>query len=1036
MHFRGLIAIVFSVLCLATACGSTLGAPAVSNVTAASSSVGRYDVFTLSFGVSTVATDLYWPYDESPNAGVPSRVGVSVDGLFSNDNWQTTVVQPGFYFQDYQRRNATSGGVTKDWIYPLGDPGWRIRFSPTALGEWKYKIRVTDSGGSTTYDPPNNSFTCVASSNRGFVRVSSKDARYFETDDGSYLNLVGLSDDTTITYSMDSLYSSYATNGVNLLRVWWQGSQGPVLFGMSGQGGFHGWHALSLATDVVRPGELFSGVITGNSTVSTSADVNPQTNYRFSAYVRTVGLVGSGDFGAYLQAFDCTQPDVPLTEKLSGDTDWRQLTATVTTKAGQNTIDGLKIIVSGATAGAAYFTDVSLREDLGNGQYGPELVWRSGFDAQKSVSQLEAWKADYQVELARSKGMYLKVCLQEKADAVFRGIQADGTAGSGDDNNVYASSTHASRTYQQYFWRYMIARYGYATSIHSFEFCNEGDPFNANHYDGASALASYMHTVDPNKAMCTTTFWHSIPMDFWKSSACDYLDVHEYIGPTTSTTASHGPRFFAWGDPRTSDDNSSGTLPFVQDIGTLDLDATGAHSGLKSLKLIATAGTGNVGRVFLQPEYHVGIDPLRSYTLRYWAKASNVGNPGGSLAWVRPGLNLAWSKAYHENDSVSSTSVDAELGTYAWRQYELNGIVPPAGANTANIGAACSCAPDHAGTFWVDDIEFIDEATGRNLYVDGGFEGDHIDYDLALDSWKYGTLLGSYGTRLGKPAMLGETGIRGAKVYGDVYRGAHYEGENQQLVDDASGVWYRKFVWGQINPAGTVDMYWWTGNIRKYGLTRYAKAFQAFMAGIPLSNGHYVDASAVTSVSALRAWGQKCLDTNSAHLWIDNVPYTWKSAVDRVSVPLASGTVTISGLRNGAYRAEWWNTTTGAITTTQDVQCTAGNIVLSVLSLQSDTACKIYPTPAKISLRVLVPSSQVFPGQTVTVTLEYTNTDDVAANNVSLTTRVPAQMTYVAGSAEATGGSYASATGVVSWTVASIAAHQTGTKTFRAKVAN
>ena len=44
-------------------------------------------------------------------------------------------------------------------------------------------------------------------------------------------------------------------------------------------------------------------------------------------------------------------------------------------------------------------------------------------------------------------------------------------------------------------------------------------------------------------------------------------------------------------------------------------------------------------------------------------------------------------------------------------------------------------------------------------------------------------------------------------------------------------------------------------------------------------------------------------------------------------------------------------------------------------------------------------------------------------------------MTYVAGSAEASGGgSYNVATGVVTWIVASVAAHQTGTRSFQAKV--
>ena len=122
-------------------------------------------------------------------------MGVSVDGLFSVDNWQTTIVQPGFYFQDYDLENyLCTPDSPQAWLYPKGNPTWKIRFSPTTVGTWQYMIRVTDSSGTITYTPPNNSFTCIASSLHGFVGVSPTDARYFQTSDsgGQYLNLQGL----------------------------------------------------------------------------------------------------------------------------------------------------------------------------------------------------------------------------------------------------------------------------------------------------------------------------------------------------------------------------------------------------------------------------------------------------------------------------------------------------------------------------------------------------------------------------------------------------------------------------------------------------------------------------------------------------------------------------------------------------------------------------------------------------------------------------------------------------------------------------
>ncbi|NLN75560.1 MAG: hypothetical protein GX139_04570, partial [Armatimonadetes bacterium] len=1019
--------LIICVLYAFIAANSAICAPVVTSVSAESVEIPQFDVFRLSFDVATVATNPYWPYDESPNTGVPARVGVSVDGLFSNDNWQTTITQPAFYYQDYERQAISSGDQKKDWMYPVGKPNWRIRFTPSLAGQWKYRIRVTDSSGTTIHEPIDNTFNCISSANRGFVRVSPTDSRYFETSDGSYLNLIGLSDSTTVTYAMDELYSKYAFNSVNLLRVWWQGSQGPVLFGMSGQGGIPIWmwqpHNLNVTAEAARPGDLFSGKISGNSQVwAPDVGVKPNRDYRFSAWVKTAGTTGTEDYGAFLELSGVQS------EKLTEDTDWTLLTINVRSGSAQNTMSPY-IKVRNTTDGTVYFTDVSLREVIEGDQYGPELVSRPNFDAYKYVSQVEAWKADHQLELAKSLGIYLKICLQEKQDKIFGRIQADGTAGGQSDGNVYASNTHASRTYQQYFWRYIIARYGYATNIHSFEFCNEGDPFNGNHYNAANAFADYMHQNHPNHPLITTSFWHSIPMDFWKTSSCDYIDLHEYIGPNIDRNKSHGPRIYAWADADTNASNESAYLPREGTQGEFAFDSTQFHSDSKSFKLTAYAGSGTDGAVFYLP-YHVGVDPNRTYTLKFWAKGDNI----GYSSWRRVGFNIVWSKAYHENDFLGWSTPHAPMGTYDWQQVVHTGITPHADANTANIQIICSCTPEHEGTFWIDDIEFIDETTGKDLFVDGGFEGDRIDYDPALAVLKYGVLINSYSQRIGKPGMWGEVGIRGHNLYGSPYKGIYYAGENQDLADDITGVWYRKFIWGHISSEATASIKWWTATIRKYSLIRYAKAYQAFMSGIPLSNGHYVDAKATTSALALRAWGQKDLVNNRVHLWIDNEPNTWKKTVDRTTVPNVTGTVTVSGLHSGAYKAEWWDTGTGVIKNTENIECVNGSIVLSVQNLKSDIACKISPVAANIDLNVLTPTTTAYSGQTVTVTLEYTNNDNNAAQNISVVAKVPSGMTYVAGIAEDSGGSYDSEAITVSLFIGSIAANQTGTRTFKGKV--
>jgi hypothetical protein len=75
--------------------------PTIADVTAVSSTVGRFDPFVLTFSVGSTATNPDFPYDSDPPAGVPAGVGITVDGLFSPDNWTTVYTQPAFLYQPY-----------------------------------------------------------------------------------------------------------------------------------------------------------------------------------------------------------------------------------------------------------------------------------------------------------------------------------------------------------------------------------------------------------------------------------------------------------------------------------------------------------------------------------------------------------------------------------------------------------------------------------------------------------------------------------------------------------------------------------------------------------------------------------------------------------------------------------------------------------------------------------------------------------------------------------------------------------------------
>ena len=108
----------------------------------------------------------------------------------------------------------------------------------------------------------------------------------------------------------------------------------------------------------------------------------------------------------------------------------------------------------------------------------------------------------------------------------------------------------------QYYWRYLIARWGYATNIHSFEVTNEGDPFDGNHYDLTNAMAGYFLANDPNKHLVTTSMWGSFPVGlFWANPLypnVGYTDEHRYVGEDLVTASPWSWLTNGWYDSWTS----------------------------------------------------------------------------------------------------------------------------------------------------------------------------------------------------------------------------------------------------------------------------------------------------------------------------------------------------------------------------------------------------------------------------------------------------------------------------------------------------
>ena len=145
--------------------------------------VQKYAKLEVAFDITdTAATTMYFPYDTNPPVGIQPGAGISVNALLlppGQADWARSRTLPCFYYQPVQEL----GSGAKVTLAPTGRAEWRCRFTPETAGQWRYKIRATDTAGAT--ESAIHEFDCIDSNRKGFIRVSPTDSRFFEFSDGT-----------------------------------------------------------------------------------------------------------------------------------------------------------------------------------------------------------------------------------------------------------------------------------------------------------------------------------------------------------------------------------------------------------------------------------------------------------------------------------------------------------------------------------------------------------------------------------------------------------------------------------------------------------------------------------------------------------------------------------------------------------------------------------------------------------------------------------------------------------------------------------
>lgn len=543
----------------------SLGGVQIGNVSASQVSIPLYEKFEATFTINNAAASNFdFPYDPNPPPGLPGRIGLTVEGLFlppGTNDWQQALIQPAFYYQPFERIFAGEAeGLTS-----AGPATWLVRFAPTQTGAWQYKLRAQDASicpvGVTPCtqwaETTSQVFTATAAlpGRHGFVRVSQSDPRYFEFSDGA--PFLGLGHQTSFgsDTQVEDIFDTYQANGVNLLRTWMSAT------GVYGIGFWYwdSWANSTLVFSPAYPGHDVAARIEGVGDApcifhgfgeGAHLALKGQRSYQLAIRAkleqvngphvagRPYGLVAK--FGGWPKGI-CGEPNnglMTLSPYWNGTHDWAVYTATFTLPndavAGW---DGyFTVALENTKGGFAYIDEVRVTEEAN----GSNLLPKGGMNYHLYFDQASSWRWDYILDQAAERNLFLKLVILEKQDAVFGYIRPDGSLSSEpDDNNFYGvnpsnpNQATKVRRLHEYFWRYLSARWGYSTAVHSWELLNEGDPFNGYHYDQANALGRVIRATDPHHHLVTTSFWHSFPVsEFWANPNypyLDYADFHAYV---------------------------------------------------------------------------------------------------------------------------------------------------------------------------------------------------------------------------------------------------------------------------------------------------------------------------------------------------------------------------------------------------------------------------------------------------------------------------------------------------------------------------
>lgn len=974
----------------------------IDSLTANKTTVGKYDKYELTFNLSGVSPSNYNPFRPDTTGDSLSPAGVDVWADLTLPSGAVKKIW-GFWDIDYAYLGNSTKATQKlrDRFVPTSAPHWHVRYAPMEVGSYTITVKVKDQSGAATSQPM--SFTCVESGLKGFVKPSADGSRLVYSNGDPFVQF-----GTMQPYGIQKVapaMASMKTNGMNFIRKWLVNRDLDDI-----HRNLEGWASYTADTSNYRSGkQSASKSVSGSGTIADQSFIGckPNTYYKAYGYFKTSSSF-NGSVGIIVNEDNGSSQVTRTGNSIGANQNWALSQVVFKTGSAAQMLHFKPTVLSGS-AGTVWVDDVGMFEcdAAGNTVVNSNMVFNPGFE-QWTPTQLRMVplaRLEYWLQMAEQNGVEVQPCIFDYR--LWNSISPQGLY-----YQFYGDwwTDPASGAQQDRVLRYLVARFGSYRSLFGWELANE---MNSSYADvrrnWIAARSNFIRSGDPYGHIITNSYWGS-PADyqFGQMKELDVNQVHYYMDTEEYTKGRGYPAWWIFPSGMVVDTNSSN-----------------AASGSCSLKITANGST-------VSRQAGVFCKPSRSFTLRYKVKTSGVTGQAS--------VNLD----FYGGSSPGSRVSLSNTGTSGYVQRTQNFTT---GSTCTNFNVTMQMTGS-SGTAWFDDFEVIDNATGRQVLPNGGFESPLLGDD-EFDWAVYQTVNTNQryeGGPSGKPKawVSGEFGLMGPNY--DLSYWARY-GDTTKPRHDSTGIHIHNAIWAQLVISGALNTptYWWVDEvIQTWNLYGVWKGATTFAANLPFYDGNQgvstdpcvSDVKVTVTDPKIRIAGQK--NSNSGYFWIQNKQNTWSRVIrDGLQPTSASATISIPGFSDGSYTANWYDTYTGQLVRTEIKSVSGGVLSLSVQSLSTDTAVIVkqvqVQSQPQVTVTLAVDKTAVLPGDILTYTLAYTNKGSGAAAEVTVKLPVPASTTFVSGSAS-NGGSYDAATNSVQWVMPTLEVGASGQCTVKIMV--